>query len=125
MSPATEVTIAVASAAGGTLTKIDAFISAAKSAAADGLTWQEFGELLVAFLRLSTALYDEVAAMTGAEKKAAVLDAVGRLFDAVADKCIPLAAYPIWYIARPAVRSLVLALASGAVEQLLPLVRLA
>lgn len=125
MSPATEVTIAVASAAGGTLTKIDAFISAAKSAAADGLTWQEFGELLVAFLRLSTALYDEVAGMTGAEKKAAVLDAVGRLFDAAADRCVPLVAWPLWILARPAIRSLVLAIADGAIEQLLPLVRLA
>lgn len=126
MSPIAEVTIAVASAAGGgTLTKIDAFLSAAKSAAADGLTWREFGELLLAFLRLATSLYDDVGSMSGAEKKAAVLDAVGRLFDAAADRCVPLMAWPVWILARPAIRSLVLALASGAIEQILPLVRLA
>lgn len=124
MSPVADAAVAVASTAGGTLAKIDAFLAAAKSAAAGGLTWGEFGELLVAFLRLTTSLYDDVQAMSGAEKKAAVLDAVARLFDSVADRCVPLAAYPLWILARPAIRSLVLALASGAIEQILPLVRL-
>lgn len=118
--------IAVAEAApGGVLTKTDAFISAARSLAADGLTWAEFGELLVALLHLAVAALDAVASMTGEEKKAAVLDAVGRLFDAVADRCVPLVLWPIWGLARGPVRLLVLALASGAVEQILPLVRLA
>jgi hypothetical protein len=36
---------------------------------------------------------------------------------------VPRVAYPIWILARPAVRALVLALAAGAVEQVLPLVR--
>jgi hypothetical protein len=126
MSPIAEQTKAVAENAGaGVLTKIDAFITAARSASADGLTWAEFGELLVALLKLSVSLYDDVRQLSGAEKKAAVLDAVGRLFDAVADKAVPVAVYPIWIFARPAVRSLVLALAAGAIEQLLPLVRVA
>jgi hypothetical protein len=43
----------------------------------------------------------------------------------VADKAVPTTVYPLWIICRPAVRSLVLALASGAVEQIIPLVRLA
>ena len=126
MSPVVEVTLAVASTPDGSpLNRIEAFLAAARSAAMDGLTWQEFGELLVSFLKLSTSVYDAVATMTGPEKKAAVLDAVARLFDACADRAVPLVAWPIWVVARPAIRSLVLALASGAIEQLLPLVRLA
>lgn len=118
--------IAVAEAApGGVLTKVDAFISAARSAAGDGLTWSEFGELLVALLHLAVAALDAVTSMTGDQKKAAVLDGAGRLFDAVADRCVPMVLWPIWGLARGPVRLLVLALASGAVEQILPLVRLA
>lgn len=103
--------------------KVKAFLQAAKSAAADGITWADFGTLLVALMRLSIATLDDVQNLTGSEKKEIVIHAVGVLFDLVADKAIPLAMYPIWYIARPAVRSLVLALASGAVEQILSLVR--
>lgn len=116
---------AAANTPGGVLVKLHAFVESAKSAAADGLTWSEFGELLVAFLRLAVSLYDEVVGMTGEEKKAAVLDGVAALFDAVADRCIPLMLWPLWGLARGPVRLLVLALASGAIEQLLPLVRLA
>jgi hypothetical protein len=107
------------------LVKLHAFVEAAKSSASDGLTWSEFGELLVAFLRLAVSLYDDVVGMTGEEKKAAVLDGVAALFDAVADRCIPLVLWPLWGLARGPVRLLVLALAAGAIEQLLPLVRLA
>ena len=105
------------------ITKIHAFVRAAVAAAADGLTWQEFGELLVALLRVTVAALDEVAGMTGADKKALVMDAAALLFDAVADRAVPLWMYPLWLVARPAVRSLVLALANGAVEIVLPMVR--
>jgi hypothetical protein len=110
-------------APGGVVSKIDAYIQAARSVAADGLTWAEFGELMIGFLRLAVALYDDVASMTGGEKKAAALDGVAALFDAVAGRCVPLVAWPLWGLARGPVRLLVLALASGAIEQLLPLVR--
>ena len=105
--------------------KVSAFLQAARNAAADGLTWREFGELLVALLRVSIDTLDHVRTIGGAEKKAIVLEAVASLFDLVADKAVPTAAYPLWFVARPAVRSLVLALASGAVEQVLPLLRAA
>jgi TctA family transporter len=106
--------IAVAEAApGGVLTKTDAFISAARSLAADGLTLAEFGELLVALLHLAVAALDAVASMTGEEKKAATLDGVAALFDAVADRCVPLVLWPIWGLARGPVRLLVLALATA------------
>ncbi len=105
------------------LEKIKAFISTAKSAAADGLTWAEFADLMLALLRLVIPAIDAAKFVSGPEKKAFALKAVGKLFDAVADKAVPVALWPIWLIVRPAVRSLVIAMASGAVEQLLPLVR--
>jgi hypothetical protein len=108
---------------GGLLAKIKAFVETAKSAAADGLTWAEFGDLMLALLRLVVAGLDVANGLTGAAKKALALEAVASLFDAVADRAVPPLAYPIWVLARPAVRALVLALASGAVEQVLPLVR--
>ena len=109
----------------GLLDKISTYIASAKVAAADGLTWSEFGELLLALLRLVVSALDSVTMLSGAEKKALAIDAVARLFDAVADYAVPMTLYPIWLVARPAVRSLVLALAGGVLEQLLPLVRLA
>jgi hypothetical protein len=109
----------------GLLDKITTYIASAKVAAADGLTWSEFGEMLLALLRLVVSALDSVAMLSGREKKAMAIDAVARLFDAVADYAVPVTLYPIWLVARPAVRSLVLALAGGVLEQLLPLVRLA
>jgi hypothetical protein len=103
--------------------KVKVFIATAKVAASDGLTWREFGELLVALLRVVITALDEVSGMTGAQKKQAAVDAAGMLFDALADYAVPLAALPVWILVRPAIRSLVLALAAGAVEPLLQLVR--
>ena len=109
----------------GLLDKITTFIASAKVVSADGLTWSEFGEMFLALLRLVVSALDSVATLSGSEKKAMTIDAVARLFDAVADYAVPVTLYPIWLVARPAVRSLVLALAGGVLEQLLPLVRLA
>lgn len=119
----TDAAVSAADNVSGLLNKVRAFIATAQSAAADGLTWAEFGQLLIALLRLSSSVLDGVSSMTGPQKKAIVLDAAGYLFDSVADKAVPTMAWPLWIVARPAVRSLVLAMASGAVEQLLPLVR--
>lgn len=120
----TTAPIAAAQSAGlGLLTKISAFVQTARAAAADGLTWAEFGELMLSLLRLVVTTLDTVSDLTGAQKKAFALEAVASLFDAVADMAVPAVAYPLWILARPAIRSLVLSLASGAIEQLLPLVR--
>lgn len=118
-----EAPIAAAEERVGLLDKIAAFVATARTVAADGLTWAEFGELMVGLLRLVVAVLDTVTTLTGEQKKALALEAVGDLFDAVADRAVPAIAWPVWIVARPAVRSLVLALASGAIEQLLPLVR--
>jgi hypothetical protein len=104
--------------------KVRAFLAVAISTSADGLTISEMGELTVALLRLVIAALDSIPA-DGAEKKAFALAAVGQLFDAVADSCVPIIARPIWYVLRPTVRQLVLLAASGMIEQLLPLVRIA
>jgi hypothetical protein len=102
--------------------KIAAFIATARSAAADGITVAEFGELTVALLKTLMAAIDSLPD-DGAAKKAWCVDAVGLLFDAVADKAVPTLAYPVWLIVRPTVRQLVLLATSGAIESLLPLVR--
>jgi hypothetical protein len=103
--------------------RVRAFIAAAQSASAGGITWVEFGELMVALLRLAIHAADTLTGLSGAEKKALVLEAVAALFDTVADKAIPAYLYPLWLLARGSVRALVLALASGAIEILLPMVR--
>lgn len=102
--------------------KTTAFIVMSRAKAADGLTLAEFSELAVALLRIAVETVD-VLSVPGVQKKQMVLDAVGMLFDAVADKCVPVAAWPVWLIARPTVRELVLLAASGAIESILPLVR--
>lgn len=116
---------AAADASDGLLSRVAAFIDAATLAAADGLTWSEFGELMLSLLRLVVSSLDLVASLTGPQKKALAVDAVARLFDAVADQAVPAAVYPLWLLVRSPVRAIVVALAAGAIEQLLPLVRAA
>lgn len=103
--------------------QVSAFIATAKVASIGGLTWQEFGDLMLALLKLTTTTLDGVSSLSGSEKKELAIEAVAALFDSVADKAVPMAAWPLWLILRPAVRSLVLAIAAGAIEQILPLMR--
>lgn len=103
--------------------KILAFLDQASELAKDGLSWTEFGELLLAVIRISVTTLDDVRQMTGAEKKELVLEAVAALFDRLADKAVPQVVYPLWLLAKPSIRSLILALSSGAVEIVLPMVR--
>lgn len=102
--------------------KVRAFVATAKSAAAGGITVAEFGELAVALMRIAISAADAIP-VDGAMRKEFVVNAIGLLFDEVADRCVPTLAWPIWLIVRPAVRSLALLAASGAIESLLPLVR--
>jgi hypothetical protein len=99
-----------------------AYVLTAKLAAADGITWAEFGELLTGLLRTLTQAA-ELLTLPGPEKKAIVLTAAASLFDATADKCVSPWLWAFWLVIRPSVRSLVLAIAAGSVEQILPLVR--
>jgi hypothetical protein len=99
-----------------------AYVLTARLAAADGITWAEFGELLTGLLRVLTQMAD-LLTLPGPEKKLIVLSAAGRLFDAVADKCVSPWLWAFWLVVRPSVRTLVLAMAAGSIEQILPLVR--
>jgi hypothetical protein len=107
----------------GLLDKVSAFIATAREKASDGLTWGEFGELVLSLLRVVVPFLESVKLMSGPEKKAFAMDAVGRLFDAVADYAVPVPLYPIWLVARPAVRALVVAIAGGVLEQYLAVLR--
>jgi hypothetical protein len=111
------------SAVAGLDAKVMQFLSDARRTAADGLTWQEFGQLMVALLRLAVETLDRVSTLSGPEKKAIAIAAVAALFDTTAGACVPLMAWPAWAILRPALRAFILALASGAVESMLPMVR--
>jgi len=100
-----------------------ALIAGARLKAAGGLTVSEFGSLTVEVIRLAVAGLDTITTLDGPGKKAWTLACVGTLFDAVADSCVPTLAWPVWFILRPAVRTLVLSAAGGALEQILVLTR--
>ena len=102
-----------------------AFIAGARAKAVGGLTVAEFGSLTVEVIRLAVAGLDTINTLDGPAKKAWAIACVTSLFDAVADSCVPFAAKPIWWIVRPAIRSLVLSAAGGALEQILALTRAA
>jgi hypothetical protein len=105
------------------LDQITKYIETMRLRASNGLTISELSESVIGGMRVLIAALDRVSSMTGAEKKAEVLKLVAYLFDQFADACVPLVAKPVWWIVKPAVRTLVLSMASGAVESLLPLVR--
>lgn len=100
------------------------FIDNAKRLGSDGLTVSEFGELLMSLLKLAVQIADEFQA-SGEKKKEWVLGLVGVLFDEVADGLVPIYLKPFWLMFRSGVRALVISLASGAIESILPLVRAA
>ena len=106
-------------------TAVLAFIASARLKASGGLTVAEFGSLVVELIRLAVAGLDTVTTLDGPGKKAWARACVAALFDAVADACIPLLARPVWWIVRPAVRTLVMSAAGGALEQILALTRAA
>ena len=104
-------------------TAVLAFIASARLKAQGGLTVAEFGSLVVELIRLTVAGLDTISTLDGPAKKLWAIACVGNLFDAVADACIPFVARPVWWIVRPAVRTLVLSAAGGALEQILKLTR--
>jgi hypothetical protein len=102
--------------------KVKAFVIVASLKAHGGLTLVEFGELFLALMRLAIETVDTLDT-AGPLKKEMVLEALGHLFDEVADKAVPIWFWPFWVIAKPAVRASLLAAASGAIEVVLQLVR--
>lgn len=119
----TEAPLAAANAFADLGQQVSAFLAVARLKAAGGITWQEFGQLLMALMRLAVTTLDSVATLTGPQKKMLALEAVAVLFDALAGRCVPIVTYPAFMAVRPALRALILAIASGAIESLIPLVR--
>lgn len=106
----------------GITQKVRAFLTIASLKAQGGLTLAEFGELFLALMRLAIETVDTLDT-AGPLKKELVLDALGELFDEVADKVVPIYMWPLWVIFKPAVRAILIAAASGAVEIVLQMVR--
>jgi ABC-type Co2+ transport system permease subunit len=110
--------IVTTSAEAGNLQKqIEAFIAQARMMADGGLTLAEIGQIFTALITLGVYAAKDLADATGEEKKAAVLDAVGYLFDVLAP------AFPLpWFLQpfrawlRSPMRSIVLAIADGILE---------
>lgn len=102
--------------------RVVAYVSHAKTLASDGLSVADFAELATSLLRLCVAALDSIPA-EGPQKRAWAVAAVGSLFDAVADRCVPIYAVPVWFVLRPAIRATVLLAAAGVVESILPIVR--
>jgi len=103
--------------------RLNVFFASAREQAKDGLSWQEFGRLLVQLLWMAVEGLDAVASLTGPQKREVTLTAAAVLFDTLADKAVPVATWPAWMLLRPAARLLVLSLAAGAVEALLRISR--
>jgi hypothetical protein len=101
------------------------FIADARLKSQGGITVAEFGTLVVELLHLVVGGLDGVTTLDGPSKKAWAIACVGLLFDAVATAAVPLPMQPVWLLVRPAVRSLVLAAAGGALEKILTLTRAA
>jgi len=98
------------------------FVADAKSKARDGLTVAEFGGMVVELLRLAVRGLEGIPA-DGPAKKAWALGVVGLLYDSVAGYAVPIWLQPVWLIAKPLLRPLVLAAAGGALEQILGMIR--
>lgn len=120
----TDSAIAVANDQPGLSEKVKSYVTHAQSLASDGLSVADFAELATSLLRLVVAALDSIPA-DGEQKKLWAVAAVASLFDAVADRCVPVYFLPFWIVAKPTVRAIVLLAAGGVVQSLLPLVRAA
>jgi len=104
--------------------KIKAFVVTANGLAQDGLSVSDFTELAVALIKICIETLEAIPA-DGEQKREWTLAAVAMLYDEVADKIVPVWLWPIWMVLRAPIKQLVLMAAAGALEELLPLVRLA
>ena len=104
--------------------KVTAYIAQARLAAADGLTIAELAELIVAAMRLAIAAVDHLE-LAGETKRQIVADLAATLFDEFADLLVPTVLRPMWWLVKPTLRTFVHSAAAGAVDALLPLVRIA
>lgn len=114
--------LAAAAPAESIADKVKSFILIADLKAKEGLTVADFGELFLALMHLTVDSVDTVEG-SGADKKAIVVQALADLFDALADRAVPVYALPLWVLAKPLFRSFALSAASGSIEVVIKLVR--
>lgn len=116
--------LAIASEKSGLHARVTAYIAAIRERVADGLTVAELVELTIGAMRLAIAALDELD-MAGDAKKQMVADLAATLFDEFGSLLLPSMLRPVWWIVAPTLRAFVIAAAAGAVDGLLPLVRIA
>ena len=103
-------------------TAVAAFIEAARRDAAGGLTFRELGQLAFRLVILAMSFADQYRSISGDERKRWVMGAAEMLFDSL----LPLLPLPARIPGVSSIlRSVFLAIVSGAIESLLPTVRAA
>lgn len=103
-------------------TAVVAFIEAARRDAAGGLTFRELGQLAFRLVILAMSFADQYRSISGDERKRWVMGAAEMLFDSL----LPLLPLPARIPGVSSIlRSVFLAIVSGAIESLLPTVRAA
>mgnify|MGYP005687250971 CR=1 FL=1 len=102
--------------------RLGMFLSDVNKRASDGLSLQDFSAIFFDSLRLAISAVEAIP-VEGTERKKMVMDFAGTMFDKYADKIIPIYVYPFWIVVKPAARMLLMSVAAGAVESILPLVR--
>lgn len=91
---------------------INQWVASVRLAAAGGITVAELGSLLVQTLQLAIRVANLIPNDSDQRRELAV-EAVAKIFDAVADRCVPMLLLPVWWIVRPAVRAAILASVAG------------
>ena len=104
--------------------RVTTYIAAIRERVADGLTVAELVELTIGAMRLAIAALDELD-MAGESKRQIVADLAATLFDEFGPLLVPSVLRSVWWIVAPTLRAFVIAAAAGAVDGLLPLVRIA
>ena len=102
--------------------KVVAFTTQVKRQVNDGLTIAELTEIVLAGMRLTISAVDELE-LAGSMKRQIVADCAAQIFSDFSDLIVPAPLRPLWWLVKPALRSLVHTAAAGAVDALLPLVR--
>lgn len=104
--------------------RLNAYLAMVQEEVSHGqIGWKSFGHWLVSLLYLACESLDQVTNMSGPEKRDLALTSVGKLFDCTADLCVPLTWRPVWLMLRTTVRTIVLAMAAGAIDALLKISR--
>ncbi|MBL6911107.1 MAG: hypothetical protein ISR34_11875 [Pirellulales bacterium] len=106
----------------GLAEQVRIYIATAQELAEDGLTLAEFSELVIGGVRIGISALDAMR-LDGSDKKAIAVDIALQVFDALDRFLVPVWLLPFWFVIRPAARAIAAQLAAGAVETLLPLLR--